>query len=400
MRENRDSLEIRESRNNAESGEGTSPSRAPVLAETRRQRILRRRAGFRLSTEPSPRRGLRLIGVPAADECVADMRSAIGGFAIRAKVKKLPAKGRAMMYHNAMIRLGYVTQNLSIPASTNRSLRLANLGDEGKLKTLIRDNISDLEKIIRWNSEHGVGLFRMGQNLIPFASHPEFPYDWKVAHDEELARAGKLASSLGVRLSMHPGQYINPGSLKSEVVERSLHELRYVAGILAAMGVEDGVLVLHLGGAYDDKKASAKRFVETMKPETKTLRHLALENDERIWSVREVSETAAALGIPAITDTLHHALNPGALALEEALDLSLPTWEERGDRPKLHISSQNPEKQAGAHDFSIHAGDWEILRTALGSREADVMVEAKGKEQALIPLGANVPKLSEEKNRA
>lgn len=62
-----------------------------------------------------------------------------------------------MMYHLHMIRLGYATQNLSIPASTNRSLRLANLADEKKLRTLIRDNISDLGKIIRWNSEHGVG---------------------------------------------------------------------------------------------------------------------------------------------------------------------------------------------------------------------------------------------------
>lgn len=301
-----------------------------------------------------------------------------------------------MMYHLHMIRLGYPTQNLSIPASTNRSLRLANLPDEEKLKALVRDNVRDLEKIIRWNAEHGIGLFRMGQNLIPFASHPEFPYDWMEAHGDELARAGSLANSLGIRLSMHPGQYINPGSPKPDVVHRSLHELRYVAGIFDAMDIGGGVLVLHLGGAYDDKTASAKRFIETMKPETATLRHLALENDERIWTVAEVSETATALGIPAITDTLHHALNPGGLTLSEALGLSLPTWEERGHRPKLHISSQNPEKQSGAHDYSIHIEDWEFLRAALRGREADVMVEAKGKEKALIPLGANIPKLPEE----
>jgi UV DNA damage endonuclease len=299
-----------------------------------------------------------------------------------------------------MIRLGYPTQNLFIPASTNRSLRLANLGNTEKLEALIRDNVSDLERIIRWNAEHEIGLFRMGKNLIPFASHPEFPYDWREVHGEELARAGKLANSLGVRLSMHPGQYINPGSPKPEVVERSFHELRYVAGIFDAMEIEAAVLVLHLGGAYDDKKASASRFVETMTSEAETLRYLAIENDERVWTVREVSETANALGIPAITDTLHHALNPGGLSLSDALDLSLPTWNARGDRPKLHISSQNPEKQAGAHDYAIHAEDWENLRDSLGNREADVMVEAKGKEQALIPLGANVPKLAEEENRA
>lgn len=311
-------------------------------------------------------------------------------------MKPLPAKLREMVYHHAMIRLGYPTQNLSIPASANRSLRLANLADEEKLKSLIRENIADLEEILRWNAAHGVGLFRMGQNLIPFASHPEFPYDWKEAHGEELARAGGLANSLNIRLSMHPGQYINPGSPKPEVVERSIHELRYVTEIFTAMGTRDGVLVLHLGGAYEDKKASAKRFVEVMKPETETLRHLAIENDERIWNVPEVVETATALGIPAITDTLHHALNSGGMTLPEALDLSLPTWETRQARPKLHISSQNPEKQAGAHDYSIDSQDWETLRKALSDREADVMVEAKGKEQALIPLGANVPKLPED----
>jgi UV DNA damage endonuclease len=29
--------------------------------------------------------------------------------------------------------------------------------------------------------------------------------------------------------------------------------------------------------------------------------------------------------VPAIADTLHHALNPGGLTLEPALDLALPT---------------------------------------------------------------------------
>lgn len=296
-----------------------------------------------------------------------------------------------------MIRLGYATQNLSIPASTNRSLRLANLADEDKLKNLVRDNISGLETILRWNHEHGVGLFRMGQSLIPFASHPEFPYDWREVHGEELAEAGALANSLGIRLSMHPGQYINPGSPKPEVAERSIHELRYVAEIFSMMGSEDGVLVLHLGGAYEDKKASMKRFVEKMQSETRTLRYLALENDERIWSVPEVVETANSLGIPAITDTLHHALNSDGRTLMEDFDLSLPTW--GNARPKLHISSQDPEKQSGAHAYSINLEDWRTLVEALDGRDADVMVEAKGKEQALIrivpDIGADIPPLPE-----
>ncbi len=286
-----------------------------------------------------------------------------------------------------MVRLGYPTQNLTIPAGTNRTLRLANLQDVEKLKALVRENIAGLKEILRWNAEHNVGLFRMGQSLIPFASHPAFPYDWRKEHEEELHEAGELSRDSGIRLSMHPGQYIQPSSLKPDVVQRSVEELRASARILTLIGNPDSVLVLHLGGKNEDKAATSWRFVEVLKAEKEVLRYLALENDERTWTVPEVVETATALDIPAITDTLHHDLNPANLTLGEALDLSLPTWQVRGARPKVHISSQNPEKQAGAHAFSIDLADWNILIDALNGRDADVMVEAKGKEQALLPMG-------------
>src|SRR5918997_592246 len=161
-----------------------------------------------------------------------------------------------------MIRFGYPAQNLTIPATTNRTLRLGSLKDVGKLRGIVRENISGLETILRWNAERGIGLFRIGQGLIPFASHPAFPYDWEAAHGDELRGIGELARELGIRLSMHPGQYINPGSLKPEVVDRSLTELRYVARVFDFFGSPESVLVLHLGGAYDDREAATRRFVE------------------------------------------------------------------------------------------------------------------------------------------
>ena len=289
-----------------------------------------------------------------------------------------------------MIRLGYPTQNLTIPASTNRTLRLAGLTNVAKVKRLVRENIADLRIILRWNAEHEVGLFRMGQNLIPFASHPAFPYDWVDEHGDDLREAGELARALKIRLSMHPGQYINPGSPRPEVVERSLAELHYVSRVLGLLGGADGVAILHLGGAHADKSASAARFVRVMRSEEQILRYLVLENDERTWTVAEVVRTARALGIPAVMDAFHHALNPGGLTLQEALDLSLPTWEQRDVRPKLHLSSQDPAKRAGAHAYSVDAGDWQMLVEVLNGRDADVMIEAKGKEYALAPLGVEI----------
>ena len=294
-----------------------------------------------------------------------------------------------------MVRVGYPAQNLTIPASTNRTLRLAGLSDKDKVRGIVRENVGGLRRILSWNADHDIRLFRIGQSLIPFVSHPDFPYDWEAEHGEELREVGDLAESLGIRLSVHPGQYIQPSSLKPGVVERSLAELRASARILSLLGGRDSVMVLHLGGKNEDKSATAARFVDVLRPETEVLSCLALENDERVWSVPEVVETARNLGIPAIADSLHHELNPGGLSLREALDLSLPTWETRGDRPKLHISSQDPEKQAGAHAWTISAADWQSLLTALGGRDADVMVEAKGKEEALIPTGIDLEPLEE-----
>lgn len=285
-----------------------------------------------------------------------------------------------------MIRIGYPAQNLSLPATTNRTLRLANLKDAERVRALVRENLADLERILRWNAGRGIALFRIGQSLVPFASHPDFPYDWASEHGGELERVGALALSAGARLSFHPGQYVQPGSPRAEVAERSLRELRYAARTLSLLDSPDGVVVLHLGGAYGEREAAKRRFVGSLRGEPEVLRFLALENDERTWTAAETAETARRLGVPAIVDTLHHELNPGELGLRAALDLALPTWERRGP-PKLHISTQDPEKRPGAHARTVDSGDWTRLVAALDGRSADVMVEAKGKEQALEAAG-------------
>ncbi len=294
------------------------------------------------------------------------------------------------MYLLGMIRYGYPAQNLTLPATTNRTLRLASLADAEKVRALVWENLLGLETIVRWNAERSIRLFRIGQGLIPFASHPAFPYNWADEHGDDLRGMGALARSLGVRLSMHPGQFINPGSPNPETARRSIDELLYAARVFDLMGLDDAVVVLHLGGAYDDRPAAVARFVEALRAQEDILRYLALENDERIWTVGEIVGAARALGIPAIVDNLHHALNPGGLSLAGALDLALPTWEARGVRPKVHLSSQDPTKRPGAHAHSIEVEDWAAFLDALGGRETDVMVEAKGKELALPALRSAV----------
>jgi UV DNA damage endonuclease len=281
------------------------------------------------------------------------------------------------------LRFGYASQNLTLPATTGRTMRLANVPDADRMRAVVEANLRDLEAILRWNRAHAMGLFRLSQQLIPFASHSDFPYDWQQEHGSELTRVGRLAADLEIRLSLHPGQFIQPGSPNADTSARSIAELRYVARLLTSLDARDGVIVLHVGGAYGDRPKAMHDFAAALACEAEILRYLALENDERVWPVRDVAEVASLLGVPVILDTLHHALNPGSLSLQDALDVALPTWR---DRPKVHLSSQDPAKQAGAHAWGISPQDIDSLLAALNGRAVDVMVEAKGKDQAVEPL--------------
>jgi hypothetical protein len=47
-------------------------------------------------------------------------------------------------------------------------------------------------------------------------------------------------------------------------------------------------------------------------------------------------------------------------------------------------------RQAGQRAYSVESRDWQALLGVIGGREVDVMVEAKGKEYALAPMGVKI----------
>jgi hypothetical protein len=53
------------------------------------------------------------------------------------------------VYTYSVIRLGYPAQNLTIPASINRTLRLATPGDAHRVLALVWENLLGLETISR-----------------------------------------------------------------------------------------------------------------------------------------------------------------------------------------------------------------------------------------------------------
>ncbi len=120
-------------------------------------------------------------------------------------------------------------------------------------------NTRDFIALLELSSKLGCGIFRLGSNFIPFASHREFKRDWFKSAEEKLIEVAKILKKLPI--TMHPGQFVVLSSPKKDVVSNSLRELEYHFWLLDVLGVgKEGVVVVHIGGIFEWKRESLKRF--------------------------------------------------------------------------------------------------------------------------------------------
>jgi UV DNA damage endonuclease len=256
------------------------------------------------------------------------------------------------------------------------------------LAEIAEHNARALGDAVRWCGAHGIGAFRIMSQLLPLATHPEHGYrldrlDRGGAVREALARAGRVARARGVRLSFHPDQFVVPGSLNPAAARASLAELEMLAEVAAHLGAEQ--LTLHGGGAAGGKPAALERLrrgLDRLSPRARA--RVALENDDRVYTVADLLPTCRELGVPLVYDVHHHRCNPDGLGVDEATALAADTWGRR--EPWAHVSSPRGGWTAADprhHADFIAAAD--VPRAWIG-RRMTVDVEAKAKEKAVLRL--------------
>lgn len=287
-----------------------------------------------------------------------------------------------------MIRIGYACINTKLDAP-NRTCRLKNATPE-KILELAAVNVEALQPILDWNAAHGIELFRITSDLIPFGSHPINTVPWWRILKSQFARLGDFIASKGLRVSMHPGQFTILNSPRREVVANSVKELEYHTAVLDALGVDNShKIVIHLGGVYGDKAESLSRFVENCKRLNSRIRaRLVIENDERCYTVDDVLGASRAIGVPVVFDVFHHIWNPAleALPVRLIIGLAAKTWRKRDGRVKIHYSNQWPGGPAGAHSKSINVGKFLRFYETIHDLDLDIMLEVKDKEQSVLKL--------------
>lgn len=287
------------------------------------------------------------------------------------------------------MRIGYPCINRSIGCSANKTFRLASYSEERLIET-VAGNISCLQKILSWNAEHDILFFRITSDLVPFASHPVCTFRWEEHFKDELAETGAFIKESGMRISMHPDQFIVLNAPDREVVDRSIAELTYHASVLDAMGLDTTARIqLHIGGVYGDKKESLARFARVYRDLDNAIRRrLVIENDDNRFTATDCLAVHEETKIPVLFDVFHHACNHAGEDLVDALQRTGETWKTSDGVPMVDYSSQHPDKRPGSHTDHIDTGDFAAFLRISRPFDRDIMLEIKDKESsALAAIG-------------
>lgn len=296
-------------------------------------------------------------------------------------------------------RIGYACVNMSIDATTNRTCRLDNCND-ARLRELISSNLAGMKRIIEWNIKKGIMLYRISSAVIPYASHEVNKIAWWDEYKDKINEIGEIIRNSGMRVSMHPGQYVNINSPDSEVVFFSIKELEYHAKFMNLLGLNNNHrMILHIGGVYGNKMLSMKRFMDVFTWLSDDIKsRLIIENDDKSYNVWDVLDVSSKTGIPVVFDILHHQINHGCEEKDKdikfILEQCFSTWNINIVRdteididvlkPKIHFSTQRPGAKYGVHADSVDMNLLMEIYCEFINYNFDIMLETKDKEMSVL----------------
>jgi UV DNA damage endonuclease len=281
------------------------------------------------------------------------------------------------------MKLGYPCINRSIGCTANHTFRLANYSKEKLIETVDK-NFSCLEKILHWNAANGFFFFRISSDIVPFASHPVCRFKWETHFADRFLSIGRFIKKNKIRISMHPDQFVLINSPDQDIVKRSIAELKYHAKVLDAMKLDQSAKIqIHVGGVYGDKESAIQRFVSNYKKLPLDMRRrLVVENDERLYSLKDCLSISAQAGIPVLFDSFHHECNNNGESIREAAMLASKTWKKKDGVLMVDYSSQETGRRKGAHCQSIDLKHFRGFIKETQGMDFDLMLEIKDKENS------------------
>lgn len=278
-----------------------------------------------------------------------------------------------------------ITASKDIRYRTVTRKRLLEQSDAGQRKILddiYRDNIQTLDAALQYCQRNGIRLYRMPSSIFPF-------FDEDIGREvmqplaPALARTGRRAVELGLRLVMHPDQFVVLSSDSPDVVANSVKILQMHADIMDLLEQPRSpwaLLEIH-GGKANRSDALVERIREL--PDAIRTR-LCLENDEYAYGAGEILDVCLRAGVPMIFDAHHHVVHDNLASYDDPsvaamLAAARATWAVP-EHQVVHISNGRDGFNDRQHSDLI------TTMPASYAQAPWIEIEAKLKEEAIDGL--------------
>lgn len=296
------------------------------------------------------------------------------------------------------VRLGYVAIALNLDKVTSSSTvtysRYSKINSEEeklkKLKEVTYSNFEALEKILKYNIDHNIHFYRITSNLIPLATHPDVMWDYKKYFRQDFLNLGNIIKKSNMRVDSHPDQFNVINSTRESVIQSTLINLSNSVDIFELMDYKLGKMVIHIGSSQGGKEESIKRFIRNFNNFPRRIQErLILENDDKVFTAKDVLQICKALKVPMVLDIHHHNCKNEGEDIGDLLEEIFNTWNDESIPPKLHFSTpkefENDRKHADYIDADNFVSFIKLVKSKV-NRDMDVMIEAKKKDKAMLKL--------------
>lgn len=287
-----------------------------------------------------------------------------------------PHLGLVCITHSKDVRYRTITRT--------RYLQLSEEQRETTLKELYQDNLQRLNGALSFCQQHSIQLYRMPSGLFPMSDwEDEIGANVLQAKSADLAKIGQKAAELGIRMVMHPDQYVVLSSDSPEVVASSIKILAGHAQMMDLMGLpRSSWSLMNIHGGKSQRADKLVQVISELPENIKS--RLTLENDENAYSASEIQEVCQRANIPLVFDAHHHICHENLDSYDdpsvaEMFYAASETWA-NPDWQLVHISN-------GEDAFSDRKHSDLITDMPTVYREAPwIEVEAKQKEEAIAHL--------------
>lgn len=265
-----------------------------------------------------------------------------------------------------------------------RLLQFDEVRQKHMLRELYADNLARLDKALDFCIAQSIRLYRMTSALFPFADDPAGE-DVLEEFRDAIRHTGRRATQLGIRLVLHPDQFVVLSSDSPQVVANSIKILETHAHIMDLL--EQPRSPWALMEIHGGKGGRSERLVEVVSGLPENVRtRIAFENDEYTYSAAEILEVCRAVAVPMVFDAHHHICREHLDSYDhpsvaEMLAAARTTWPVP-EWQLVHISNGR-EAFADRHHSDV------ITTMPRAFRRAPwIEVEAKHKEIAIEKLRA------------